>query len=156
MALTPAALRLDATGQACGQSHIARGKTCRKRGAFPTGKAIAAGLVAGGLTALALKGSRKTILSAPAAGRRAAQRAITEAVHRATAPAPSMQLTPRAFNQAKRELKHSGMPGAVRRHNLAVERLRRRTEPGYRKPRFPDRRDNYIPTYAPVRLTLNR
>ena len=150
MALTPAALRLDATGQACGQSHIARGKTCRKRGAFPTGKAIAAGLVAGGLTALALKGSRKAILGAPAAGRRAAQRAITSAVHRATAPTPSMTLTPRAFNAAKRAAKRSGVTGAMRRTNLTLEALRRRTEPGYRKPRFPDRRDSGMQFYGPT------
>ena len=44
MTLTPASLRLDAPGRACGQSFIAAGKTCRQKGAFPTGKAIAAGL----------------------------------------------------------------------------------------------------------------
>lgn len=149
--------RRDADGMACGQGHIARGKQCHKRGAFPTGKAIAAGLTAGVVGAALLhKGSRKAILGSPTALRRTAQRAVTEAVHKATAPEPSMRLTPKAFNQAKRELKRSGMPGALRRHNLAVEKLRRRSEPGYRKPRFPDRRDNYIPTYAPVRLNLSK
>jgi hypothetical protein len=148
MTLTPASLRLDKQGLACGQGHIARGKTCHKRGAFPTGKAIAAGLTAGAVGAVLLnKESRRAVLAAPGALRRTTQRGITEAVHRATAPAPSMALTPRAFNQAKRELKRSGMPGAMRRHNLAVENLRRRTEPGYRKPRFPDRRDGAVPQF---------
>lgn len=44
MTLTPATLRLDAQGRPCGQSHIAANKTCRQKGSFPTGKAIAAGL----------------------------------------------------------------------------------------------------------------
>ena len=153
MALTPAALRSDAKGRACGQSHIASGKTCHHKGSFPTGKAIAAGLTAGAVGAALLhKGSRKAILGAPSAARRSAQRAITKAVHSATAPDPSMRLTPRAFNQAKRELQRTGLAGGMRRHNLSLEALRRRTEPGYRKPRFPDRKDNYIPFYAPVRL----
>ena len=153
MALTPASIRLDAKGRACGQSHIASGKTCHHKGSFPTGKAIAAGLTAGAVGAALLhKGSRKAILGAPTAAKRTAQRAITEVVHAATAPEPSMRLTPRAFNQAKRELKRSGVSGGMRRHNLTLEALRRRTEPGYRKPRFPDRKDNYIPFYAPVRL----
>jgi hypothetical protein len=157
VALTPATLRLDSPGQACGQSHIARGKQCRKRGAFPTGKAIAAGLTAGAVGAALLnKGSRKAILRSPTAIRRTAQRAVTEVVYRATAPEPSMRLTPKAFNQAKKELKNTGIPGGLRRHNLTLEALRRKHEPGYRKPRFPDRRDNYIPTYAPVRLNLNK
>jgi hypothetical protein len=136
--------RRDADGQACGQGHIARGKTCHKRGAFPTGKAIAAGLTAGAVAALTFKGSRKAILGSPAALRRTAQRAVTEAVHKATAPEPSMRLTPKAFNEAKKELKNTGIPGGIRRHNLTLEALRRKHEPGYRKPR----RDNYINTYA--------
>lgn len=142
MALTPAALRLDGKGRACGQSHISSSKTCHHKGAFPTGKAIAAGLTAGAVGAALLhKGSRKAILSAPSAAKRTAQRAITEVVHSATAPEPSMRLTPRAFNQAKRELKRSGVTGGMRRHNLALEQLRRRIEPGYRTPRFPERSD---------------
>jgi hypothetical protein len=44
MTLSPASLRLDAPGRACGQGFISAGKTCRQKGAFPTGKAIAAGL----------------------------------------------------------------------------------------------------------------
>jgi hypothetical protein len=140
--------RRDADGQACGQGHIARGKTCHKRGAFPTGKAIAAGLTAGAVAALTFKGSRKAILGSPAALRRTAQRAVTEAVHKATAPDPSMRLTPKAFNEAKKALKNTGIPGGIRRHNLTLEALRRKHEPGYRKPRFPDRRDNYIHQYA--------
>lgn len=155
MALTPAALRLDAPGRGrpCGQSHISQAKTCRQKGAFPTGKAIAAGLTAGAVGAALLnRSSRKAILGSPAAARRTAQRAVTEVVHRATAPTPSMTLTPRAFNEARRAAKRSGMPGAMRRHNLSLEKLRRRTEPGYRKPRFPDRRDGGMQFYGPTYL----
>jgi hypothetical protein len=193
MALTPATLRLDAQGQACGQSHISRGKTCRKRGSFPTGKAIAAGLTAGAVGAALLnKGSRRAILGAPGATSRAAQRAVTEVVHRATAPKPSMKLTGAALNamrppsktqrlrtaarnanqEAERamaqaataEIERAGAVGTamyaagkatraslrsgLRSHNLSVERLRRRYEPGYRKPR----RDSYIQHYSPIQL----
>jgi hypothetical protein len=193
MALTPATLRLDAQGQACGQSHISRGKTCRKRGSFPTGKAIAAGLTAGAIGAALLnKGSRRAILGAPGATSRAARRAVTEVVHRATAPKPSMKLTGAALNAmrppsktqrlrtaarnanqeaeramakaAQAEIERAGAVGTamyaagkatraslrsgLRSHNLSVERLRRRYEPGYRKPR----RDSYIQHYAPVQL----
>jgi hypothetical protein len=193
MALTPATLRLDAQGQACGQSHISRGKTCRKRGSFPTGKAIAAGLTAGAIGAALLnKGSRRAILGAPGATSRAARRAVTEVVHRATAPKPSMKLTGAALNAmrppsktqrlrtaarnanqeaeraiskaAQAEIERAGAVGnamyaagkatraslrsGMRTHNLSVERLRRRYEPGYRKPR----RDSYIQHYAPVQL----
>ena len=193
MTLTPASLRLNSPGRACGQSFIAAGKTCRHKGAFPTGKAIAAGLTAGALGAALLhKGSRKAILGAPSAARRTAQRAVTEVVHRATAKPPSMRLTPKAFEQiepkSKTQRLHSAAQQAnksaeraigraaraeveraqavgnamyaagkatraslrsgMRTHNLTVEKLRRRYEPGYRKPR----RDNYIPVYAPVQL----
>lgn len=185
--------RRDADGQACGQGHIARGKTCRKKGAFPTGKAIAAGLTAGAVGAVLLnKGSRNAILGAPAAARRNAQQAVTEVVHRATAKKPSMKLRPEAFagikppsktqrlrnaaraaNQeaeqaiakaAKSELERAANVGTamykagkatraslrsgMRTHNLTVEKLRRRYEPGYR----PARKDNYIPLYAPVKI----
>ena len=193
MALTPAALRLDAKGRACGQSHIASSKTCRQKGSFPTGKAIAAGLTAGAVGAALLhKGSRKAILGAPAAAQRTAQRAVTEVVHRTTAKPPSMRLTPRAFEQIKPPSKthrlhraaqqanksaeraigraaqaeveraqavgsamyaagkatRASLRSGLRTHNLTVEKLRRRYEPGYRKPR----RDNYIQYYAPVQL----
>ena len=193
MTLTPATLRLDSPGRACGQSFIAAGKTCRHKGAFPTGKAIAAGLTAGALGAALLhKGSRKAILGAPSAARRTTQRAVTEVVHRATAKPPSMRLTPKAFEQIEPKSKTQRLHGAaqqanksaeraigraaraeveraqavgnamyaagkatraslrsgMRTHNLTVEKLRRRYEPGYRKPR----RDNYIPVYAPVQL----
>jgi hypothetical protein len=153
VALTPASIRCDAQGRPCGQSHIAAEKTCRQRGSFPARKAIAAGLTAGAIGAAFLhKGSRKAILNSPKTLQRAAQRGVTEAVHRATAQEPSMRLTPKAFNQAKQELKRSGIPGGVRRHNLTLEALRRKHEPGYRKPRFPDRRDSFIQHYAPVQL----
>ena len=190
MSLTPAALRLD-TGRACGQGHIAAGKTCRKGGAFPTGKAIAAGLTAGAIGAVLLnKESRRAVFNAPGAARRAAQSAVTEVVHRATAKPPSMRLTPRAFAQlrppsktqrlhraaqeanrsaeqamrkaAQAEIERAGAVGnamfkagkatraslrsGMRTHNLTVEKLRRRYEPGYR------RADNYIQTYAPVHI----
>jgi hypothetical protein len=173
------AKRTDAEGLACGQSHIARGKTCLKRGAFPTRTAIAAGLVAGGLTALTLKGSRNAILGAPGAARRGAQRAITEVVHRATAKPPSMSLTGAALRNmrppskterlrtaartanreaeraiaraAQSEIERAATVGSamykagkatraslrsgMRTHNLTVEKLRRRYEPGYRRGR---------------------
>jgi hypothetical protein len=51
MALTPQTLRLDAMARRCGKGYVAAGKKCRKQGAFPTGKAIATGLGAAGLTA---------------------------------------------------------------------------------------------------------
>lgn len=176
MTLTPAALRSDAPGRACGQSHIAQGKTCHQKGAFPTGKAIAAGITAGAVGAALLhKGSR-----------RAVQQGITKAVHKITAPAPSMRLTPKAFEQikptskterlhlearaanqeAERAIKkaaqseveralavgeamhkagkatRASLRSGIRRHNLTVEKLRRRYEPGFR------RTDNYIQHYA--------
>lgn len=153
MALTPASIRVDAKGRPCGQSHIAQGKTCHQKGAFPTRKAIAAGLTAGAVGAALLhKGSRKAILGAPGAAQRTAQRAITELVHRTTAPEPSMRLTPRAFNQAKRELQRTGLAGGMRRHNLSLEALRRRSEPGYRKPRFPDRKDSGVQFYGSAHI----
>jgi hypothetical protein len=197
MTLTPALLRLDTQGQACGQGHIARGRKCHKGGAFPTGKAIAAGLTAGGIGAVLLnKESRRAVLGAPGAARRGAQRAVTEIVHRTTAPKPSMNLTPEAFAQikpksktqrlreaaktanqraekaiqkaAQLEVERAGAVGSamyesgratraslrsgMRRHNLTVEKLRRRYEPGYRKAGLSGRRDNYIQHYAPVQL----
>jgi hypothetical protein len=42
----------------------------------------------------------------------------------------------------------ASLRSGMRTHNLTVEKLRRRYEPGYRKPR----RDNYIQHYAPVQL----
>ena len=193
MALTPATLRLDAQGRPCGQSHIAASKTCRQKGAFPTGKAIAAGLTAGAVGAVLLnKGSRKALLGTPTAIQRTAQRGVTELVHRATAPKPSMRFRGEALNNmrppskterlrtaaktanqeaeraiakaAQSEIERATAVGGamykagkatraslrsgMRTHNLTVEKLRRRYEPGYRKPR----RDNYIQYYAPVQL----
>lgn len=196
MTLTPATLRLDAQGRACGQSFIAAGQTCHKRGAFPKRAALAAGLTAGAIGgALVFKGSRNAILGAPAAIKRTAQRGVTEVVHRATAKPPSMRLSPKAFEDmrppsktqrlseaaktanrraekaiqkaAQLEVERAGAVGnamyesgratraslrsGMRRHNLTVERLRRRYEPGYRRaPR--GRTDNYIPLYAPTRI----
>ena len=186
MTLTPATLRLDSPGRACGQGFIAAGKTCHHKGSFPTGKAIAAGLTAGAVGAALLhKGSRTAI-------QRTAQRAVTEVVHRTTAKPPSMRLTPKAFEQIKPLSKtqrlhraaqqanvnaehamrkaaqaevergiavgnamyaagkatRASLRSGLRTHNLTVEKLRRRYEPGYRKPR----RDNYIQYYAPVQL----
>lgn len=193
MALTPTSIRLDAKGRPCGQSHIAQGKTCHQKGAFPTRTAIAAGLTAGAVGAALLhKGSRKAILNSPKTLQRAAQRGVTEVVHRATAPKPSMRLTPRAFEQIKPPSKterlnqaarsanvsaenamrkaaqaeiergmavgqamyaagkatRASLRSGMRTHNLTVEKLRRRYEPGYRKPRS----DNLIQHYAPVQL----
>ncbi len=65
--LTPALIRSDSKGRPCGQGHIAANKNCQKRGSFPTGKAIAAGLTAGGIAAYALtRGS--SAKSAPESG----------------------------------------------------------------------------------------
>jgi len=196
MTLTPATLRLDAQGRACGQGFIAAGQTCHKRGAFPKRAALAAGLTAGAIGgALVFKGSRNAILGAPAAIKRTAQRGVTEVVHRATAKPPSMRLSPKAFEDmrppsktqrlseaaktanrraekaiqkaAQLEVERAGAVGnamyesgratraslrsGMRRHNLTVERLRRRYEPGYRRsPR--GRSDNYIPLYAPTQI----
>lgn len=191
MTLTPATLRLDATGIACGQGHIARGKTCHKRGAFPTGKALAVGLTAGAVgSALLFKGSRRAILNAPGALSRGTQRAVTEVVHRATAPKPSMKFTgatlnamrppsktqrlrtaARTANQnaeraiaraARAEVERAGAVGnamfsagkatraslrsGLRTHNLTVERLRRRYEPGYRRGRRDASAVPFVPT----------
>jgi len=193
MNLTPATLRLDAQGRPCGQSHIAASKTCRQKGSFPTGKAIAAGLTAGAVGAVLLnKNSRKALLASPTAIQRTAQRATTAAVHRVTAPKPSMRFRGEALNNmrppskterlrtaaktanqeaeraiakaAQSELERATAVGeamykagkatraslrsGMRTHNLTVEKLRRRYEPGYRKPR----RDNYIQHYAPVQF----
>jgi hypothetical protein len=185
--------RTDAEGVPCGESHIPRGHTCHKRGFSPTGKAVAAGLTAGVIGAAFLhKGSRKAILGSPTALRRTAQRATTAAVHRVTAPKPSMRFRGEALNNmrppskterlrtaartanqeaeraiakaAQSEIERATAVGGamykagkatraslrsgMRTHNLTVEKLRRRYEPGYRKPR----RDNYIQHYAPVQL----
>jgi hypothetical protein len=186
MALTPSTLRHDLK---CGKGAISKGEKCHvgpassvaspQPGAFPTGKAIAAGLTAGAIGAALLhKGSRKAILSAPANSRRVAQRAITEVVHRTTAKPPTMRLTPKAFEQLKPPSKterlhiaaktanqeaeraiakaaeaeveraaavgnamfkagkatRASLRSGTRRHNLTVEKLRRRYEPGYRRP----------------------
>ena len=142
--------RRDAKGRACGQGHIAASKQCQKKGAFPTGKAIAAGLTAGAVGAALLhNGSRKAILNAPGALQRTAQKGITEAVHHATAPAPSMRLTGQAMRQTIKGIKKQS---TKRQMKLTMEAARRKHEPGYRKPRFPDRKDNYIQHYAPVQL----
>ena len=73
-----------------------------------------------------------------------AERAIAKAaqseIERATAVGGAMYKAGKATRASLR----SGM----RTHNLTVEKLRRRYEPGYRKPR----RDNYIQHYAPVQL----
>lgn len=197
MTLTPRSLRQDNTGRACGQGHISASKQCQKKGAFPTGKAIAAGLTAGAIGAALLhKGSRKAILNAPSATKRAAQQAVTEVVHRATAKPPSMKLSRKSFEQlrppsktqrlktaaqaanreaekavgkaAQSEVERAATVGTamfkagkatqaslrsgMRTHNLTVEALRRKYEPGYRKTRAPQRSDNFIQHYAPVRL----
>jgi predicted Ser/Thr protein kinase len=54
------ASRSDAAGVPCGESHIPRGRTCRKKGGgFPTRTAVAAGLTAAALGAGALAYSRR-------------------------------------------------------------------------------------------------
>lgn len=184
---------LDAQGRACGQSFIAAGQTCHKKGAIPKRAALAAGLTAGAIGgALLFKGSRNAVLGAPGALKRTAQRGVTEVVHRATAPKPSMRLTPGAFEgikppsktqrlhreaqsanrsaeqaikkAAQLEVERAGAVGeamykagkatraslrsGMRTHNLTVEKLRRRYEPGYRK----GRKDNAITFYSPKRI----
>jgi hypothetical protein len=123
MTLTPSTLRLDAPGRACGQGFISAGKTCHQRGAFPKGKAIAAGLTAGVVGAALLhKGSRKAILGAPGAAQRSAQRAVTEVVHRATARKPSMRLTPGALEGIRPQSKTQRLHNEARSANQAAER----------------------------------
>jgi len=123
VALTPATLRLDSPGRACGQSFIAAGKTCHHKGAFPTGKAIAAGITAGVVGAALLhKGSRKAILGAPGAAQRTAQRAVTEVVHRVTARKPSMKLTGEALRAIRPPSKTQRLHKEARSANQAAER----------------------------------
>ena len=130
MALTPSFIRTDLK---CGNGAISKGEKCHvgpasastgpKEGAFPTGKAIAAGLTAGAIGAAFLhKGSRKAILNAPANSRRLAQRAITEVVHRTTAKPPTMRLTPKAFGQIKPPSKTERLHIAAKTANQEAER----------------------------------
>jgi acyl dehydratase len=177
MALSPATLRLDAQGQACGQSHISRGKTCRKRGSFPTGKAIAAGLgvaaVGAGAFALARRSPRvfasgaqprlpgitaKALLPAGRTRQSKTQRM------RANTQAAMRTAEGRIAQTAREEVRRLGQIGntmaatgeatgmavklTARELRLRTEAARRRYEPGYRKPR----RDSYIQHYAPVQL----
>ena len=72
MALTPATLRLDTTGRACGQGHIAANKKCSKSTSVSTRTAVAAGLgvaaIAGGVYGLSRRKPTpaRISLSAPA------------------------------------------------------------------------------------------
>lgn len=193
-----------APGRPCGKGHIAAGKKCRLTSPGPNKAALAVGLTAGAVgTALLYKGSRKAILNTPSATKSLAQKAVTETVHKLTAPKPSMRLQGEALNNmrppsktvrlhriaqtanreaeqaiskaAQIELERTAVIGeamhksgkaaraslesGMRRHNLTVEKLRRKYEPGYRKSRKPlklGRSDNYIPLYAPVILNKAR
>ena len=122
MALTPSFIRTDLK---CGKGAISKGEKCHvgpasastgpKEGAFPTGKAIAAGLTAGAIGAALLhKGSRKAILNAPANSRRLAQRT--------TAKPPTMRLTPKAFGQIKPPSKTERLHIAAKTANQEAER----------------------------------
>ena len=123
MTLTPAALRLDSSGHPCGQGHIAAGKTCHKKGSFPTGKAVGAGLTAAVVGAALLhKSSRKAIFQAPGKAQRFAQAAVTTAVHKATAPKPSMKLTPKAFEDLRPPSKTSRLATRAREANIEAEK----------------------------------
>lgn len=100
MTLTPASLRVDAPGRACGQSHIAAGKTCQKKGAFPTKKAIAAGL---GVTALGVGALALSRRGARPMGTRSPGAATPSASAPTTPPGPPRLpggLTPRALLSA--------------------------------------------------------
>lgn len=123
MTITPAALRLDSTGRPCGQGHIAAGKTCRMQGSFSTGKAVGAGLTAAVIGAALLhKGSRKAIIQAPGKAQRFAQGAVTAAVHKATAPKPSMKLTTQAFEGLRPPSKTARLATRAREANIAAEK----------------------------------
>lgn len=92
MTLTPATLRLDSPGRACGQGHIAAGKKCHRQGAFPTGKAIAAGLGIAALGAGAYALARRGGTSTPSAPKPSGPPLLPGLTPRALlAPAPARQ-----------------------------------------------------------------
>jgi hypothetical protein len=149
MPLTAVQLRLDFK---CGSGHIAQSKKCHKGvGASnnitqaPTppsakpgsslGRKLAIGAAVAGATALGtglvIASSRKQIFNAPEAVRRAAQKGVTEVVHRTTSPKPSMKLTSEGFNGMVKDLKKRSFR---RKAMLTMEAARRKQEPGYRKP----------------------
>lgn len=149
MTLTAGQLRLDLK---CGSGHIAQGKKCRKGVGAPNniaqapappspkpgssrGRKLAIGAAVAGATALgagmAVASSRKQILNAPEAVRRAAQKGVTEVVHRATSPKPSMKFSSEGPNGMVKDLKKRSLHRKVM---LTMEAARRKQEPGYRKP----------------------
>lgn len=155
MTLTAGQLRLDLK---CGSGHIAQGKKCRKGVGAPNniaqapappstassktsrstrGRKIAIGAALAGATALgaglAVASSRKQILNAPEAVRRAAQRGVTEVVHRTTASEPSMKFSTEGTKAMVKDLKKKSLRRKVM---LTMEAARRKQEPGYRKPPF--------------------
>lgn len=155
MPLTAGQLRLDLK---CGAGHIAKGKKCHKGVGAPNniaqapvppspkkgssrGRKLAIGAALAGTAALGagltIASSRKQILNAPEALRRAAQNGVTEVVHRATAKPPSMKLNGKAMREMGRGVKKRSMK---RKMMLTMESARRKQEPGYRKPRFSDKR----------------
>ena len=149
MTVTARQLRLDLK---CGSGYIAQGKKCRKGVGAPNsiaqtpappstkpgssrGRKVAIGAALAGATALGagltVASSRKQILNAPEAVRRAAQRGVTEVVHRATAPKPSMKFSSEGPNGMVKDLKKRSLR---RKMTLTMEAARRKQEPGYRKP----------------------
>lgn len=149
MAITASQLRFDLK---CGSGYIAKGKKCHKGVGAPSniaqapvppspkpdssrGRRLAIGAAVAGTVALgaglAISSSRKQILNTPDVLRRAAQKGVTEVVHRATSPKPSMKFTSRSMNEVNKEIKKRSFKRKVM---LTVEAARRKQEPGYRKP----------------------
>lgn len=127
MALTPATLRLDAPGQACGQSHIPRGHKCHKKGAFPTGKALAIGAAAAalgvGAYALSSRG-RSTAGSIPAGPPRLPGSGPT-AQPRLPGLTPRALLAPAPARQSKTQRMRANTASAVRKAEGAIAQTAR-------------------------------
>ena len=86
--------------------------------------------------------------TAAQAANREAEQAIGKAAQAEVERAATVGRAMFKAGKATRASLRSGM----RTHKLTVEALRRKYEPGYRKARAPQRSDNFIQYYAPVRI----
>lgn len=157
MAITAGQFRADASVK-CGAGYIAQGKKCHKGVGAPKplatasappspkpgssrGRKLALGAAAAGAVALGagltLHSSRKQILRTPGAIGRAAKAGALTVVHKATAAKPSMKFTGAGMRAVTRDIKKRSLRRKVM---LTMEAARRKNEPGYRKPRFADKR----------------
>lgn len=111
------------TGKKCGNSHIARTATCNQGRGARAAVGITAGAVVVG--AMSSKKVRAQMGSA-------IQKGITNTVHAATAPKPSMKFNKQSFKRSLR--KQNPLIGA----HLRTHAMRRKHEPGFRnnKKRF--------------------